>query len=497
MRPIRVLILLLSASGLFAHRCLAGDSGAGSVAPLPQGAAPQPGRPAPPTQAAPSTQPTTSASTKPGLAITTTTISFEIPTLSGSLIDQFQYSLHGQATSTTQYHGDFRSPYQGPNSFTNLTDVQSAYTGSIFAGIRLLPGTEVYCDGEAGAGNGLSQGVGLGDPANGEATPFANPEPSPSVTRLYLHQVFGFGGEPLDIPDAANQIAGKVDTNRLVVTAGRFAANDIFDNNTYAHDPRSQFTNWGLWEDAAWDSPGNTQGYTDGLTLELNQKNDTIRYGIFRPPGAADGGRLDVHWNRAFDQVVEFEQRYTLLNHPGVVRPMGYFNIAHMGDYRQAILQAVGYPVVASTASYSHPKYGVGVSAEQEITPDFGVFARAGWNNGQSESFSFTEVDRSLSAGISIKGTAWDRASDVLGIGSVISGLSKDHRDYLAAGGLGFELGDRQLRYAPEEVLEAYYLIGLTKNVFLTLDYQFINHPGYNSDRGPVSIAGFRAHFEF
>ena len=476
------------------RQAFADGAAAAPVAPLPPGASSQPGRPE--SVSPPATQPAV-ASSPHILGLATTTISFEIPTLTGSLIDRFQYSFHGQATSITQYHGDFRSPYQGPLSLAADHEVQTSFTGTIFAGIRLMPGTEIYCDPEVGAGEGLTDGVGLGDLTNGDVTPLANPEASPSVTRLFLRQTFGFGGDPVDVVDAANQIAGPVDTNRLVVTAGRFAANDIFDNNTYAHDPRSQFVNWGLWENDAWDYPGNTQGYTDGLALEYNRKNYTVRYGIFRPPGAADGGRLDVHWTRAFDQIVEFEQRYTLMNQPGVIRPMGYFNIAHMGDYRDAIDLAAGFPNAVPTRSYSHPKYGFGVSAEQQITPDFGLFARAGWNNGQSESYSFTEVDRALSGGVSIKGTSWNRPTDVVGIATVISGLSKDHRDYIAAGGLGFVLGDRQLRYAPEEVLETYCLITATKNLFLTFDYQFINHPGYNADRGPVSIGGFRAHVEF
>jgi high affinity Mn2+ porin len=489
-----LLVLFCVVSWTADNRSFAGDLSGAPVAPLPPGAAPQPGRPGP--TVAPATQPATDDHSR-GLALATTTISFEFPTLSGSLIDRFQYSFHGQATSITQYHGDFRSPYQGPRSLSADHEAETSFTGTLFAGIRLFPGTEIYCDPEVGAGEGLTDGVGLGDLSNGDVTPLADPEASPSVTRLFLRQTFGFGGQPIDVADAANQIAGKVDTNRLVVTVGRFAANDIFDNNTYAHDPRSQFANWGLWENDAWDYPGNTQGYTDGLALEYNRKNYTLRYAIFRPPGAADGGRLDVHWTRAFDQIVEFEQRYTLMNQPGVIRPMGYFNIAHMGDYRDAIDAASGFPTIVPTRSYSHPKYGFGVSAEQQMTPDFGLFARGGWNNGQSESWSFTEVDCTVSGGVSIKGTSWNRPTDVLGIGSVISGLSKDHRDYLAAGGIGFVVGDRQLHYAPEEVLEAYYLIGATKNLFLTFDYQFINHPGYNADRGPVSIGGFRAHVEF
>jgi high affinity Mn2+ porin len=452
------------------------------------------------------TAPTT-APDQPLIAFSTFTIPIELPSLSGRLFDQFQYSFHGQTTIIPQFKGDFPSAYQGPNSFTSTKEIETSYTGTLFMGVRIYPGTEIYFDPEISAGTGLSGVVGLGDPPNGETPRISTADPSPTVARFYLHQVFGFGGEQEDITDAANTIAGKVDVNRLTVTVGKFAANDVFDNNTYAHDPRSQFMNWGLWEDTAWDYAANTKGYTDGLTLEWNQKYSTLRYGIFRPPENANGGQLDPHWNRAFDQVLEFEQRYTIASQPGVIRPMFYFNYAHMGDYRNAIDASStvaasidaspGAPNVISTRSYDHPKYGLGANFEQSLTSELALFGRAGWNNGQSESFAFTEVDRTVSLGLSLKGNRWNRPNDVIGVAGLMSGLSKDHRDYLAAGGLGFELGDGRLNYAPEEVIEAYYQLVVTKNFFLTADYQFIDHPGYNADRGPVSVGAARIHFEF
>jgi high affinity Mn2+ porin len=168
-----------------------------------------------------------------------------------------------------------------------------------------------------------------------------------------------------------------------------------------------------------------------------------------------------------------------------------------MGDYRDALIASPVDPDVTKFRGYSHPKYGFGVSAEQSLTDNLALFGRAGWNNGQSESWAFTEVDRTLSLGLSLKGASWNRPNDVLGLAGIMSGLSQDHRDYLAAGGLGFELGDGALRYAPEEVIETYYLVTVTKNLFLSGDYQFIDHPGYNADRGPVSVGGVRVHIEF
>ena len=493
------LIPLCAATALFsiATVCRADGGGGAPVAPVAPGATTEPGRAGPSVQGGGGTSKSAVDPNQPLVGLGTKTIAFEIPTLSGRFADQFTYTFHGQATSTTQFHGDFPSPYQGPNSFTSTHDLQTSYTGTLFTGVGLWPGTEIYFDPEVSAGSGLSGVLGMGDPPNGETPRVSGTEASETVARLFLRQTFGFGGPREDVPDAANQIAESRDVSRFTVTVGRYAADDIFDNNTYAHDPRSQFTNWGLWENDAWDYAANTKGYTDGISLEFNQQNYTVRYGVFRPPATANGGQFDSHYDRAFDQVFEFEQRYKVMGHAGAVRPLAYINYAHMGDYRNAILTSTRFPDVTATRSYWHPRYGFGLNAEQEITTDLGVFGRAGWNNGQSESWAFTEVDRTASLGLSLKGTRWHRPGDVVGLAGVISGLSKDHRDYLGAGGLGFELGDRRLHYGPEEILEAYYFIGVTKNLFLTWDYQLLIHPGYNSDRGPVSVVGFRAHVEF
>jgi high affinity Mn2+ porin len=457
-------------------------------------------RPSAVPSAPPSTQPSTtagSAQAKPLISFGSVTIPIELPTLSGTLVDQFAFTFHGQATSITQGHGDFPAKYSGPHSQTDDSDVETSWTGTLFTGIRLMPGTEIYFNPEVDAGSGIGHVLGIGDFPNGEISHVTTPDPSPQVARLFLRQTFGFGGEQEDIPDGQNQIAEKQDINRLTVTVGKYASSDIFDNNTYAHDARAQFMNLGLIDNTAWDYPADTRGYIEGLSLELNGHDSTVRYGIFREPKRANGEQLDDRWDRAFGQVVEYEQRFTLFGHPGAIRPMGYLNFANMGSYREALDDMPVDPNVIATRSYSHKKYGVGVSAEQEITSDLGIFARLGWANGQSEEWAFTEVDRMASLGLSLKGASWGRPDDVVGLGGVIAGLGKDHRDYLAAGGIGGFLGDGRLSYAPEQVVEIYYLVGLTKNIFLTGDYQFIDHPGFNSDRGPISVGSFRFHFEF
>jgi high affinity Mn2+ porin len=471
------------------------DAGAGPTTATAPGAATQPGLAAPATQPA-ETQPAASAPAAENRWAALTKFPPEVPALSGELF-HVPYSFHGQATAIPEFHGKFPSAYEGANSFRDQQEYDTSYTGTLFFGARVRPGTEVYVDPEVLAGNSLSGVNGLGDPPNGETTPVAGAQPSPNIARLFVRQTFGFGGEQEDIPDGQNQIAGRQDINRLTLTAGKFAANDIFDNNTYAHDPRSQFFNGAFMDNTAWDYPTDAKGYTDGITLELNRKSYTLRYGIFREPQVAGGEQLDPHWDKAIAQAVELEYRYRIFGQPGAVRPMAFLNHADMGDYAQAIAQAHGgVPDVTANRSYRY-KYGYGFNAEQAITSDLGLCARAGWNDGHTETWAFTEVDREASLGLSLQGTAWGRKHDVLGVGGFISGLSQDHRDYLEAGGLGFELGDGRLRYAPEEGIETYYLIALTRNIFLSLDFQFLGHPGFNADRGPVPIGGFRVHFEF
>jgi high affinity Mn2+ porin len=499
-RPLLLaLFVIMVLSGVSSPLCRARDAGGAPVAPTTPGLPSQPGRPVPVTQpspVAPATQPTTAAAHEPQVSLGSLTIPIAVPILSGNPFNKFTYTFHGQATTITQGHGDFPALYSGTNSQTDNSDLETSYTGTLFTGVQLVHGTEIYFDPEVAAGQGIGGVLGIANFPNGEISHVGTAAPTARVARLFLRQTFGFGGEQEDIPDGQDQVAVTEDINRLTFTIGEFSATDIFDNNTYAHDPRTQFLNLGLVDDTAWDFPADTYGYTEGAAVELNGKNYTARYGVFREPSTANGDTLDSNW-LALGQVVEFEQRYTWDGHPGAIRPMGYFNVANMGNYQLSVQQMPVDPVIGNTASYSNHKYGFGFSFEQELTPDLGLFARAGWNNGQSESWAFTEVDRMGSLGISLKGASWSRPDDVVGLGGVISGISGPHADYLAAGGLGFILGDGQLKYAPEEVLEVYYMMTLTKNFFITADYQFVNHPGYNADRGPISIGAFRFHFEF
>ena len=254
--------------------------------------------------------------------------------------------------------------------------------------------------------------------------------------------------------------------------------------------------NWSLMDTASWDYPADTRGYTYGLVLELNHPTWALRYGAFGEPKTANGGVIDSRIN-ALGNVFELEERYKLFDRPGTARLMAYENNARMGNYAEAIAHpGLRGPDVTLSRTYS-VKYGFGISADQALTDNLGIFLRGGWNDGHTETWAFTEIDRTIALGLSLKGASWGRPNDVLGTAVVVNGLSKDHRDYLAAGGYGFLIGDGRLHYALEEISETYYLIKVSDNVFLTPDFQFVDHPAYNSDRGPVFIFGLRAHIEF
>ena len=415
----------------------------------------------------------------------------------GAADESRRFTAHGQATVITEKHDVFHAPYSGPNSLPRHEGEKTSITGTLFLGAKLWEGGEVYFNPEISGGQGFGGVTGLAGFSNGEIPRVGTPEPRPYIARLFYQQTFGLGGEKEHVDDGQNQIAGFRDSHRLTVTVGKFGAIDYFQSNSYSNDPRVQFENWALFTNGAWDYPADVRGYTQGAVIEYTEPTWSLRYAAMTEPTQANGGTFDSHIPAAIGNAMEFERRYTLADHPGVIRLMGYANSAHMGKYRQAIDQAAGsIPDVTKTRAY-RIKYGFGLSAEQEITKDLGVFGRLGWNDGHSETWAFTEIDQSASLGLSLKGTRWQRPDDVVGLAGVLNGLSKDHRDYLRAGGRGFLIGDGRLNYGYEEILEAYYLLKLADHIFVTGDVQYIENPAYNKDRGPVFIGGVRVHVEY
>jgi high affinity Mn2+ porin len=404
------------------------------------------------------------------------------------------WSLHAQSTLIEQWRGDIHSPYQGTNSLVAQREDKHTATLTLFMGRKLWAGGEIYYDPEMSQGTGLSESVGMAGFPNGEATRAGARVPEYNTARLFVRQTLGLGDEREAVASAQNQLAGERDIERLTFTLGKLSATDVFDFNDYSHDARTQFLNWALMANGAWDYPADVKGYTGGFTAEWNQASRALRWGVFMEPVAANERELDKRIRRAHGQAFEWEERYRLGRRAGAVRALVYWNQARTGSYVTAV--RTPSPDITLSRAY-RSKVGAGLNWQQEITDDAGVFARAGVNDGRTETWAFTEIDRTFSGGVNLKGTRWGRAADTWGVAALVNGLSAEHRRYLAAGGYGFIVGDGRLSYRPEEILETYYNWKPAEWLALALDYQYARNPGYNRDRGPVSIFAVRGHTEF
>ncbi len=416
-----------------------------------------------------------------------------------ALMESTDWNIHGQTTFITQGYPGFRSPYQGANSLPGNGQSRETWTVGAFLGWRLWDGGEFYFNPELDQGFGLAGTLGLAGFSNGEAQKGGTEYPKFRAQRYFFRQTFGLGGEQEDVPDAANQLAGKRDIDRVTVTVGRFAVGDYFDGNSYAKDPRADFMNWAIWSSAAYDFPADLPGFTRGAVVELNRKDWAIRAGVFQVPTAPNS---DVLTFKSAGAVVELEERYAIFDQPGKLRLGVFANKGNTGNYRDVLGISAASPGldindIMTANRQERFKYGFYLNAEQQIANDVGIFARASWNDGQNEILSFTDIDRSISGGVSVKGSYWGRPADTFGLGGAINGLSGAHRDFLAAGGNGLLIGDGKLNYGTERILETYYAIAFNKAFTFTADYQLIVNPAYNVDRGPVSIFAGRLHSEF
>ena len=451
---------------------------------------------------------------------TVTTLAFAatiLPAVAGdatnSLAGAQAWNWHVQNTDIVQGYPGFASKYSGPNSLPSGGETRETVSLDLLAGFRLWPGAEAHIDGMMWQGFGVGNALGVDGFPNGEAFRLGTGVPNGAITRLFIRQTIGLGGDQENIEDDQFTLAGKQDICRITITIGRFSAKDIFDNNAYANDPRTQFMNWSLMANEAWDYPADAIGYTTGLAVEWNQPKWTLRYGLFQMPRFSnsltaedrifkwpfDGSAQDGPILKSWGMVTEFERRYSLSGHPGTVRLLAYLNRANMGSYQDAanVAMRTGNPAdINATAAFRY-KYGFGLNLEQEIFKNVGVFSRLGWSDGHNQGWVFSDVDYTATAGISIKGEAWHRADDTFGFAGVLNGLSKSHQQFFEAGGVGILAGDGHLNYGWEKILETYYDFKIWKTLHSALDYQFIDNPAFNQDRGPVSVFGARVHWEF
>ncbi len=414
-------------------------------------------------------------------------------------LEEESWNAHYQATYIWQKKPSFLAAYSGVNSLRPDAEKSYSFSATAALGWRPWNGGELYFDPELVQGVPLSGLMGLGGMTNGEQQKTSGPNPTLYRARLFLRQTWGLGGERESVESDANQLVGKVDKRRIVVTVGNLAVIDVFDNNAFAHDPRTQFMNWALLTYGAYDFAADARGYTWGAAVEYYYDDWAVRFGRFAQPAESNGLPLDADIFKHFGDQIELEHAHRIGDQPGKLRLLAFRNKAKMGGFRDALADAPNNGNIpdVSRVRTERTKIGFGVTAEQNLTTNVGIFARGSWNDGASETFAFTEIERSVSAGAVVKGAAWSRSGDAIGVALVRNGLSSAHRDYLAAGGHGAFIGDGKLNYRPEFIVEAYYSLNLAKNAWITLDYQHIANPAYNMDRGPVTAGSIRLHVQY
>lgn len=414
-------------------------------------------------------------------------------------ISEEKWNAKFQATYLGQSKRSFNAPYTGTNSL--ITAREHAYSSTITAylGYRPWAGGEFFFNPEMIQSVPLSTLHGLGGLTNAEQQKTSGPNPKFYKARLFFRQSFGLGGGQDAVESGPNQLAGMVDRQRVVVTVGNLGLIDIFDNNTYAHDPRTQFVNWTFLTHGAFDYAADARGYSNGAAVEYYHDAWAVRAARFMVPRQSNGLALDMKIGKHYGDQLELEHGHNLADQPGKVRLLAFRNRAVMGSYADSVAFAQthgGTPDVGNVRKESI-KYGLGLSLEQSLRSDVGIFARASWADGKTETYSFTEIENSLSAGVAVKGDSWSRPNDTLGLAGAQNGLNKDHQNYLSRGGLGAFIGDGTLNYRPERILEAHYNIKVLKTSSVMVGFQKIFNPAYNADRGPVSIGTLRLHTEF
>ena len=420
--------------------------------------------------------------------------------------DHARWWLSGQANIIYQGRIPFHSLYQGPNSFRNSAEYKTSLLGTLFAAARLDRSvrwnTDLIFDMESAGGRGLSNALGLAGFTNLDVVRNPNLSSAPYMARYEIHQTLGLSEETIPQPVGPFALAPQVPVRRIEIRIGKFTLPDFFDINEVGSDSHLQFMNWTVDNNGAWDYAADTRGYTTGGLIEYDDRIWSLRYGIFAMPVVANGINLDWAFSRANGQNGEFELRHGwLARKEGVTRILFYANHAHMGDYREAnnaFLAGIDKtPTITAHEHFGALKYGFGLNNQQSLTDHLRAYARFGWNEGQHESFAYTEDDQTFALGADYNGGRWHRPNDKIGLTLVSNAIKRDHQEYLKLGGLGFLLGDGNLNYGRETIVESYYNRHAWRGIFYAVDVQHIQNPGYNRDRGPAWVGSVRTHIDF
>lgn len=409
-----------------------------------------------------------------------------------------RFSIHGQATYVEQETSGFHAPYRGANSLSPRMGRETA-DATLYLGARLWRGAEAWINPEIDQGFGLDNTLGVAGFPNGEAYKVGRNRPYLRLPRLFVRQTVNLDDTREGVEGSANQFEGERSPNRLVFTVGKFAVTDVFDTNQYAHDPRGDFLNWAAVDAGTFDYAADAWGFTVGAAVEWYQGSWTLRGGLFDLSDVPNSEHLEPGLHE-FEIAAELERRHEILGAPGRLLLTVYDNRGRMGRLDDAVqlAQRTGTPVdIAAVRSY-RSRLGASLAFEQQLSSDLGMFARAGKAAGNVEAFEFTDIDRTVSVGLSLKGSRWSRSHDTVGLAVIVNGISAARERFLNAGGLGILVGDGQLPHpGSERIVESYYNVAILRQVQLTLDYQWVDHPAYNLDRGPVSIWAVRLHVQF
>ena len=411
-----------------------------------------------------------------------------------------RFWLSGQSNFIFQTHPEFHAPYSGEHSLGPHYDKATSRVLTLYTGVRVSNSVEFLVDIEEAGGAALSAGFGLAGDTNLDIVRNPSLSKAPYLARGLVHKVFALSKDKIENQRGALSLFEELPRRRLEVRAGKFSVPDFFDINSVGSDTHFQFTNWTTDNNGSWDYAADTRGYTVGLTADFEDRNWGFRFAEAFMPKVANG--IDLVWKpwQVHAENFEYELRHGVLpRKSGVIRVLAYTNSANMGVYRDQVIKAAAdaAPDIADHPWRITRKYGFGLNLEQNLAQYLTAFARVGWDNGKTESFAYTEVDQTFAEGVGANGSWWHRKQDRAGVAFVSNAIKKDHQNYLAAGGLGFLLGDGHLRYGRENILESYYTVHLWRGIYLAPGVQHINDPGYNRDRGPVTVPAFRAHVEF
>jgi high affinity Mn2+ porin len=411
-----------------------------------------------------------------------------------------RFAVHGQTTYLEQVTAPFHAPYSGPNSLSSGQGAET-FDMTLFLGARLWSGAEAWINPEIDQGFGLDGTLGVAGFPSGEAYKVGRSHLYWRVPRLFVRQTLELGGDRQPVDALANQLGASQSANRWVFTVGKFAIPDIFDANQYAHDPRNDFFNWTALEAGSFDYAADAWGYTVGAAAEWYQGAWTLRAGGFDLSSVPNSETLDpgIH---EFQWVGELERRHEMMGMPGKLLVTLFDSRGRMALLNEAVnrAQATGESIHETLVAVRHyrDRPGVSLDLQQQLSSDLGMFARAGKASGNAEAYEFTDIDRTISAGLSLKGKRWGRADDTVGLAGIVNGISAARERFLNAGGLGILVGDGQLPHpGSEQIVETYYRLAVAQWAQLTFDYQWITNPAYNTDRGPVSIVAVRLHAQF